>query len=97
MDALQSEVQGLREELAQLGKKHDQDIHELKTDLKHLLDYLNASLENLSKLGEESDKSLEESAEETVKKSLNRILELSKKLLEKLEKDLENGLNEKGK
>ncbi len=98
VEALNTQLEALKGEVGELRLRHDEELRDLRTDLKHVLQYLNVSLENLSRSKSETEESLKDSVQKTAEESLQKLLELSKKLLDKLETDLEKGLgSEEGK
>lgn len=89
LQGLQADLEAVQGRLQELETRHRKDIREVKTDLSHLLEYLNASFQHLGRTGPEAEPSLEESARKTLRKSLDQLMDMARELLDKLEMDLQ--------
>jgi len=79
-EELQARVQALETRLAELEKRHEQEVQTLRQDMRNILQYFNIALENMEK---------RDSMSESLRRNWEALKQETRRLMDKMQQELE--------
>ncbi|MFW6324188.1 MAG: hypothetical protein ACOC0U_03915 [Desulfovibrionales bacterium] len=91
-ESVSERLSELENRFLELEQRHERDIDTLQENLKNIMQYLQITLENVSKIEQESENGIGSTAKRSLEENLQKLLDLSKRMIDKLEQELNESL-----